>query len=125
MTTKTVLVMDDSVVVLETLKAVLEANGYAVRTAGNLADLERHRKECQPDLFVLDVQMPEAFGDDIGELLRVVHKVNVPILLFSSLDERLLAERVERAAIDGYVPKSAGIGALLQRIDSMLGKPAS
>jgi len=120
---KTVLVLDDSVIVLETLDAVLRAGGFEVRTALTLEELERQRKTCRPDLFVLDVQMPEAFGDDVGQVLRDVRGVGVPILLFSSLSERALAERTEEAGLTGYVSKAAGVGALLERIKGILGSP--
>jgi DNA-binding response OmpR family regulator len=118
---KTVLVLDDSVIVLETLDAVLRAGGFEVKTALTLEELERQRKSCQPDLFVLDVQMPEAFGDDVGQLLRDVRRVGVPIILFSSLSERALAERTAEAGLTGYVSKAAGVGALLERIQGILG----
>jgi DNA-binding response OmpR family regulator len=117
---KTILVMDDSVIVLETLKAVFEANGYTVRTAENLTELEAARAGGEPDLFVLDVQMPEAFGDDVAQVLRDVRSVKRPIFLFSSLEETVLAARAAEAQVDGWVSKSAGVLALLARVRSAL-----
>jgi DNA-binding response OmpR family regulator len=119
---KLVLVMDDSALVLETVRAVLEQGGYAVATAENLEQLETECARAKPDLFVLDVQMPEIFGDDVGQVLREVRKMNVPILLFSSLEESDLARRAREAALDGYVTKRAGMGALLQRVVSLIGE---
>ena len=118
---KTILVMDDSVIVLEMLAAVLGESGFDVRTAETLEQLERHRSSCQPDLYVLDVQMPEAFGDDVGQLLRDVRQVGVPILLFSSMSEQALAQRAADAGLTGYVPKAAGVPALVARIQQLLG----
>jgi DNA-binding response OmpR family regulator len=118
---KTILVMDDSTIILETLRAVFEGAGYGVATASNLAELEAARATVQPDLLVLDVQMPEAFGDDVGRVLRDVKRVNAPILLFSSLADEALAERVRDAELAGYVSKNAGLGALLERVTAMLG----
>jgi DNA-binding response OmpR family regulator len=118
---KTVLVMDDSAIVRDTLAAVLEASGFAVRTAATLDELEAQRAACSPDLYILDVQMPEAFGDDVGLVLRDVQQVGVPILLFSSLDEKLLAQRASEAGLSGYVSKSAGLPALLARVGALLG----
>ena len=118
---KTVLVMDDSAIVRDTLAAVLEASGFAVRTAATLDELERQRAECSPDLYILDVQMPEAFGDDVGLVLRDVRQVGVPILLFSSLDEKLLARRAHEAGLSGYVSKAAGLPALIARVGTLLG----
>jgi DNA-binding response OmpR family regulator len=102
------------------VRAVLEDAGYAVLTAANLTELEAARARSAPDLFVLDVQMPEAFGDDVGQILRNVRRVDVPILLFSALEEPALRDRATDAELDGYVSKSAGIAALLARVQEIL-----
>ena len=118
---KTIVVLDDSTIVLETIATVLGASGFDVRTAENLSQLERHGAECTPDLYVLDVQMPEAFGDEIGAVLREARAVRAPVILFSGLDEPLLAKRTNEAGLQGYVPKNAGVGALLERVRELLG----
>jgi DNA-binding response OmpR family regulator len=118
---KTVVVLDDSTIILEAVAAVLGASGFDVRTAARLSELERHCAECTPDLVVLDVHMPEAFGDEVGAVLREARTVRAPLLLFSSLDEELLAERTREAGLQGYVSKSAGVGALLERVCELLG----
>jgi DNA-binding response OmpR family regulator len=121
---KMILVMDDSLIVRETVATMLERSGFRVRTAASLDELERQRADCRPDLYVLDVQMPEAFGDDVGQVLRDVRKVGVPILLFSGLDERLLEVRASEAGLAGFVSKTAGVRALVERIDALLGGAA-
>jgi CheY-like chemotaxis protein len=118
---KTIVVMDDSEIILETLRALFEAAGYSVSTACNLEELERVRANAKPDLFILDVQMPEAFGDDVARVLKEVRRVRTPILLFSSLEETALRERAEEAEVDGYVSKNSGVGPLLARVASLLG----
>lgn len=118
---KKVLVMDDSPLVLDTVSEVLQQSGYAVVTAENLSQLEQRCAGGAPDLFVLDVQMPEMFGDDVGQVLRDVRKMNVPIVLFSSLDEASLAERAREGGLDGWVSKSAGLAALVKCVESLLG----
>ncbi|HTQ46752.1 MAG TPA: response regulator [Polyangiaceae bacterium] len=123
MTTKKVLVMDDSELVLDTVKEALETSGFSVVTAKDLTQLEERCSRGVPDLFVLDVQMPEMFGDDVGQVLRDVRKMKVPIVLFSSMDESTLAERVRDGGLDGCVSKSAGLGALVTCVESLLGTP--
>jgi two-component system OmpR family response regulator len=117
---KRILVMDDSALVLEMTRFALERVGYAVSTARTLEELEAQRAQEPPDLLLIDVQMPEAYGDDVAMVLRAVRGVNVPILLFSCLDEAELARRAVEAEVDGYVPKRAGIGAVIERIRALL-----
>ncbi len=117
---RTILLMDDSSIVLDTTKAVFEANGYAVRAASNLAELETALASAPPDLVVLDVQMPEMFGDDVAQVLRNVRSMNVPIVLFSDIDEKALAERASEAGVNGYVTKRDGVLALLTKVASLV-----
>ena len=117
---KQILIMDDSALVLEMTRQALVAAGYDVICARDLAELDAHRASATPDLILLDVQMPEAFGDDIGMVLRAGRGVRVPILLFSNLDEHELAERARGAEIDGYVSKHAGLPALIERVRELL-----
>jgi DNA-binding response OmpR family regulator len=119
-TKKTILVFDDSPMILELTRAALEAAGFAVAIAEDLATFEQHRGALDPDLILVDVQMPEAFGDDVVLTLREGHGVRVPILLVSSLDETELASRTERARAAGYVQKKAGMGELVRRCKEVL-----
>jgi DNA-binding response OmpR family regulator len=118
---KTILLLDDSRIVLDMLEAALQTHEFIVRAAETLSELELALQKGKPDLFVLDVQMPEAFGDDVGQVLREIRKLNAPIILFSALDEETLAQRALDAGLDGYVSKDAGIDALVQRIEEMVG----
>ena len=114
-----ILVMDDSQVVLRAMEAVLRAVGYDVKAAANLSELEAALDVARPDLFVLDVQMPEMFGDDVAQVLRHVRSMSVPIILFSDIDEKALAERGRDAGADAYVTKRAGLPALLARVEEL------
>jgi DNA-binding response OmpR family regulator len=115
-----ILVFDDSPFVLALTRAGLEAAGFEVAIAEDLASFEAQRASFAPDLILVDVQMPEAFGDDVAATLTAWHQVQIPILLVSSLDESELAQRA-REARTGYVSKSAGMGELVRRCRELLG----
>ena len=121
---KTIVVMDDSALVLDTLRIVLEAQGFVVRTATTLGELEERLGETAPDMFILDVQMPEMFGEDVAQVLREVRDFHVPILLFSSVDEAALAQRARLAGVE-HLAKQAGTRALVERVQTMLASKAS
>lgn len=121
---RAVLVLDDSPLILGVTRFALEAAGFQVAVAEDLATFERLRTTLSPDLILIDVQMPEAFGDDVASTLRGLHGVRVPILLVSSLDETELARRARAAQASGYVRKDAGMGALVDRCKALLGSAA-
>jgi DNA-binding response OmpR family regulator len=123
---KRILLIDDDVLILELFKAVLSAEGYAVNTAKNLAELDRrlHAFDERPDLVLVDVQMPELGGDEIALMLRTVRNVQVPLFLVSSLDEHDLAMRAADVGATGWISKTAGISSLAKKVNDVLKKPS-
>jgi CheY-like chemotaxis protein len=116
---KRILLMDDSQLFLEVTGAALQAAGYDVVTANDLSQLAELRSRPS-DLVLMDVQMPEAFGDDVALTLRHAYGISAPIYLLSSLEEMDLADRVEWAKIDGFIPKQLGLEAIVSRVQSIL-----
>lgn len=117
---KAILVFDDSPFALALTRAALEAAGFAVAIAADLSSFERQRVAFDPDLILVDVQMPEAFGDDVASTLRGWHGVQVPILLVSSLEQGELERRAQRAQASGYICKGAGMSELVRRCRELL-----
>jgi DNA-binding response OmpR family regulator len=118
--TKKILVFDDSPFVLELTQVALERAGYSVATAIDLAAFEAAREATEPDLILVDVQMPEAFGDDVASTLRGARGVRVPILLVSNLEDGELARRAREAEVDGWISKRAGLQELVRRVKELL-----
>jgi DNA-binding response OmpR family regulator len=119
---KSVVVMDDSEVVRLAVAGALEDSGYAVRGAADLRELEAALAAGAPDLLVLDVQMPEMFGDDVALVLRQVRSMRVPIILFSGIEEAALAERGRESGADAWVTKGAGVEGLLEKVALLAGR---
>jgi len=117
---KAILVFDDSPFALALTRAALESAGFSVAIAGDLTSFESQCAAFNPDLILVDVQMPEAFGDDVALTLRRWRGVEIPILLVSSLDPNELARRAQRAQASGYICKGAGMSELVRRCRELL-----
>ena len=120
---KRILLMDDSSIFLDVTRAALEAVGYRVSCASDLAELARVREEAPTDLalVLMDVQMPEVFGDDVALTLRHSYGISVPIYLLSSLEDTDLADRVKWAEIDGFISKNRGTDAVVREVQRIVG----
>lgn len=116
-----VLLVDDSPLFLEIVKTALEDAGYSVLCADSLSEVER-LTSARPDLVLMDVQMPEAFGDDVAMVMRGMRGVKVPIYLLSSLDTDELSRRAAEAEVDGFISKNAGIEHLIERVRDILAR---
>ena len=91
---RTILVIDDSEVVLEMTRFTLETAGYRVltrdRAQGSIVAILHE----QPDLVLLDVNMPGMSGDSIAEILsRAGPSRGTIIVLYSSLPTNALRMR--------------------------------
>jgi CheY-like chemotaxis protein len=117
---KRILMMDDSPIFLDAMRAALESVGHAAVCASTLAELEQARDSGHFDLVLMDVQMPEVFGDDVALTLRHAYGVDTPIYLLSSLDERDLAERVKWAQVDGYISKNRGLAGVMKEVERIV-----
>lgn len=109
-----ILVIDDSAIILAAVRHALDGAGYGCATAGTFEELGQHDANAF-DLVLMDVQMPELFGDDVGVALRQ-RGVKAPIYLFSTLDETELDERAKEAGLDGFISKRKGMDHLLAEV---------
>lgn len=117
---KRILICDDSHLMLDMAKEALERTGYTVLVAQDFSQLAHIQEDQKLDLILMDVQMPELYGDDVAMVLKEVRGVRTPIYLLSSLSADELAERADEADVDGYICKRDGIDALVQKVKEIL-----
>ena len=117
---KRILIIDDSPIILAAAKHVLVQAGYEVETRLTVTELGE-KGATGFDLILMDVQMPELFGDDIAAVLRHERSIQTPIYLFSTLPVAELARRAADAKIDGYISKDSGMTTLVAEVEKILG----
>ena len=117
---KRILLVDDSPILQVAASEALAGAGYEVAVRGTFEEMIE-KGVSGYDLILLDVQMPELFGDDVASVLRHERGVTTPIYLFSSLSPAALEDLVRVAKVDGYIAKDEGIAALVARVRSILG----
>jgi DNA-binding response OmpR family regulator len=121
---RVILVVDDSPLTLDALRRGLIAAGFVVRSASDLDDVPTTLKGSDVDLVLMDVEMAEAFGDDLAVMLRI-DSLQPPIYLLSALPEDELSERAAIAGVDGWMSKHDGVDAVVERVVEILGAVAS
>ena len=121
---KRILIVDDSALIRATAADALDTAGFDVTVRAAFDELMTHGTEGF-DLILMDVHMPELYGDDVAFTLRGERGVTTPIYLFSGIDETELAELAADAGIDGYIPKSVGLDELVARVRAILTRAGS
>jgi DNA-binding response OmpR family regulator len=113
-----VLVVEDDVNLLETLKYNLRTEGYDVVTAtdGEMA-LETARRE-NPSLIILDIMLPRLNGFEVCRILR--KDMTVPILILTAkvdMTDKIVGLEI---GADDYMTKPFSVRELLARVRAML-----
>lgn len=117
---KRIVLIDDSEMVLESVALALEDAGFDVTTM-----TEPNREEIAGDkpasLILMDVNMPQMFGDDMVDFLQEAWGVRAPLYLFSDIPEDELRARSEEAGADGYLCKGWGMDRIVDTVRSLAG----
>ncbi|MEO1365599.1 MAG: response regulator [Acidobacteriota bacterium] len=117
----TILLVDDNAIVREVFKASLESAGYLVATLDSALRLNTALSEHDPDLILLDISMPALSGDKAVTFVRRRRfGADIPILLFSDLEEGELRRLAASSGASDYIRKSTDHTGLLAAISRLL-----
>ncbi len=118
---KTILVIDDEVILAEMLQALLEDEGYRVITAGNGREGLERLAEQPPDLILCDVMMPLLDGRELCREVQAHPNYGaVPIILMSAASAAAELDDCQYAA---FLSKPFDLDDLLNTINNLLGQP--
>lgn len=118
---KRILVVDDKATSRELIRTVLENSGYAVIEAGDGMEAVRVARQCEPDLIVLDLQMPvlDGFGA-LKELRADPRFVELPIVALTASAMFGDREKALAAGFTGYISKPVKLNALRAELTRLL-----
>jgi two-component system KDP operon response regulator KdpE len=109
-----ILVVDDEPKIRMFIRANLEARGYEVHLAQDGIEAVETAARIDPDVVVLDVNMPRMNG--IEACRRIREWGDMPIIILSVRDEEADKVRALDEGADDYVTKPFSIEELLARI---------
>lgn len=119
---KKILVVDDDLSLQHLIDRFLSYNNYSIEIASNCAIAREKFQSFQPDLVILDVNLP----DDTGlKLCQEMHNFNVMIMMLSSMtDNAYVLEAFARGA-DDYITKPFDLQVLKARVEALFRRKTS
>jgi two-component system alkaline phosphatase synthesis response regulator PhoP len=116
-----ILVVDDSIDVVDLLLYSLKNEGYEVEFALNGIEALRVAESFLPDLIILDIMMPEMNGIDVCKKLRENFELReIQILFLTAKDDESTEIDAFKAGANGFISKPIRPRALISRITNML-----
>ena len=118
----TILVVDDSVTMLMSLKAALSMNGFVVETAGHgQAALDKLKSGLKPNLILTDINMPVMGGMElIGKVRALPDFRFIPILTLTTESEASKRDEGKRLGATGWLVKPIAGDDLVKVIKKVL-----
>jgi CheY-like chemotaxis protein len=117
-----ILIADDRASSRELLRLVLARAGYEVIEAEDGIDALERARAANPDLILLDLQMPRLDGyGTLAELRREERFRTLPILALTASAMRGDREKILAAGFTDYLSKPAGPDQLRETVAKLLG----
>jgi len=122
----TVLIVEDNPANMTLAVFLLQSAGHAVLTATDAeAGLTLARDE-QPDLILMDIQLPGMDGLEATALLKRADPTRaIPVVALTALAMKGDEERIRAAGCDGYIAKPMRYQEFLAVVTAQLARPAA
>jgi DNA-binding NarL/FixJ family response regulator len=115
-----ILIADDEASIRRAVRAFIESRSqFEVCEASDGTDALQKAVLLNPDLIVLDLSMPKANGVEVALQLRD-RLPSTPVVLYTMFQEVFGNSPVRTLGIAAIVPKSDGVGTLLDWIEALL-----
>lgn len=112
-----VVLADDHNIVRAGIRQLLESSKdiQVIAEAGDGEEAQALIQKHQPDIAVLDIQMPKASGIEVTRWVRL-HLPKVGVLILTAYDDEPYVMAVLQAGANGYVLKTARTEELIQAV---------
>ena len=118
-----VMVVDDSITVRKVTSRLLERHGMEVVTAKDGVDAIAQLQDLDPDIMLLDIEMPRMDGFEVATLVRHDERLKeLPIIMITSRTGEKHRERARSLGVNEYLGNPYHEAQLLKLIGSLVGR---
>jgi len=114
----TILLVEDDASVRTLVERALSVKGFTVFAAENGERARQIMQASDPAAVLLDINLPDVDGIELCEQFRAETKKEMPIVFLTSSDTSDIVIKCLEAGGDDFVVKSAGVKAIINRVES-------
>jgi DNA-binding response OmpR family regulator len=123
MSVKKILVVDDEIDLVETLRFPLELEGYNVLVSHDGEDALNQARKEKPDLILLDLMLPKLDGYKVCRLLKFDERYkHIPILMLTAKTQEKDKILGMETGADEYITKPFEMDLLINKVKAYLNK---
>lgn len=115
-----ILVVDDSMELLDVFSTILQWSGYEVRAVSSKDTVKNSLSVFIPDVILLDVRLNGYDGRELCKDIKEKHIKNIPIILMSASPELLID--YEECNADAILEKPFEIHTVTETVNKVLNK---
>jgi len=115
---KTILVIDDSIVIRKMVEIALEEETFNIQTAVSGKEGLEVIDKIKPNLVILDLMLPDIGGIDILKTIKA--SLGIPVIMLSGKDSPQMIENAKAEGADAFLPKPFKDEELLEKLKTLL-----
>lgn len=116
--TQTVMYVEDDPGNRVLIRRVLQSEGYRIIEAKNASQALSVLKKEQPDIILMDINMPDVDGYTLTTQLKTMPNIqNIPIIAVSAKVLKSDREKAIAAGCNGYIEKPINVDTLSETIN--------
>lgn len=120
---KRILIVEDNDLNLKLFRDLLAAHGYDTIETKEGLEAIRLAKDGNPDLILMDIQLPEISGLDVTRRLKADGDIShIPIIAVTAFAMKDDEERILSAGCEAYISKPISIVPFLNTVRRFLGE---
>lgn len=118
---KRIHVLEDDQDIRYIIEFLLKDEGYELQLSSSFAELKSKLNDALPDLFIIDVMLPDGNGIEICDDLKTdMFTKHIPVIVMSANPGS--KEKSVTACADDYISKPFDLDYVVTRIEKLLNK---
>ena len=118
---KTILIVEDNDLNMKLLNDLLQAHGYSTLQTMDGRDVIKIAREHNPDLILMDIQLPEISGLEVTKMLKADNDLkSIPVIAVTAFAMKGDEEKIREGGCEGYIAKPISVPTFLDTISKFL-----